>query len=94
MNYVCFGYHLVNKQWGIIPQENAGNTLYTNINFNTAGWAGILAEIADPNKERVSFGAPRFMSNSTYIVNSITITKDKSIWYGNRTWFYYILIGK
>lgn len=65
------------KQWGSIPQGNVGNTLYTNINFNTAGWAGILAEIADPDKERVSFGAPRFMSNSTYIVNSISITRIK-----------------
>lgn len=94
--YICLGKLFGDAfiQWGIIPQENAGNTLYTNINFNTAGWAGILAEIADPDKERVSFGAPRFMSNSTYIVNSITITKDKSIWYGNKTWFYYILIGK
>ena len=84
----------VNKQWGTIAQEDAGNTLYTNINFNTSGWAGILAEIADTNKKRVSFGAFRFISKSTYIINSISITSDKSIWYGNRTWFYYIAIGK
>lgn len=83
-----------NKQWGTIAQKDAGNTLYTNINFNTSGWAGILAEIADTNKERVSFGAFRFISKSTYIINSISITSDKSIWYGNRTWFYYIAIGK
>ena len=84
----------INLQWGTIAQKDAGNILYTNINFNTSGWAGILAEIADTNKERVSFGAFRFISKSTYIINSISITSDKSIWYGNRTWFYYIAIGK
>ena len=93
-NLIYFILLFVNKQWGTIAQEDAGNTLYTNINFNTSGWAGILAEIADTNKERVSFGAFRFISKSTYIINSISITSDKSIWYGNRTWFYYIAIGK
>lgn len=94
--YICFGklFGGLILQWGTIAQEDAGNTLYTNINFNTSGWAGILAEIADTNKERVSFGAFRFISKSTYIINSISITSDKSIWYGNRTWFYYIAIGK
>ena len=94
--YVCLGklFGGLILQWGTIAQEDAGNTLYTNINFNTSGWAGILAEIADTNKERVSFGAFRFISKSTYIINSISITSDKSIWYGNRTWFYYIAIGK
>lgn len=94
--YICLGKLFGDAiiQWGTIAQEDAGNTLYTNINFNTSGWAGILAEIADTNKERVSFGAFRFISKSTYIINSISITSDKSIWYGNRTWFYYIAIGK
>ena len=94
--YVCLGilFGGLILQWGTIAQKDAGNTLYTNINFNTSGWAGILAEIADTNKERVSFGAFRFISKSTYIINSISITSDKSIWYGNRTWFYYIAIGK
>ena len=94
--YICLGklFGDATIQWGTIAQEDAGNTLYTNINFNTSGWAGILAEIADTNKKRVSFGAFRFISKSTYIINSISITSDKSIWYGNRTWFYYIAIGK
>ena len=94
--YICLGKLFGDAiiQWGTIAQEDAGNTLYTNINFNTSGWAGILTEIADTDKERVSFGAFRFISKSTYIINSISITSDKSIWYGNRTWFYYIAIGK
>ena len=81
----------INLQWGTTTDNT--ETRFP-INFNTSGWAGILAEIADTNKERVSFGAFRFISKSTYIINSISITSDKSIWYGNRTWFYYIAIGK
>lgn len=35
MNYVCFGYHLVNKQWG--SYSNNANTLITlNLNITSS----------------------------------------------------------
>ena len=54
MNYVCFGYHLVNKQWGYWQINNGGSFNY-NISFNTACYNVNIWEGGAKSSKAMSF---------------------------------------
>lgn len=92
MNYVCFGYHLVNKQWGYWRINNGGSFDY-NISFNTACYNVNIWEGGAKSNKTMSFAGINMEQTTKTSVTAyiIDLAGSSNPQIGNALW---LAIGK